>query len=443
MEIEQLYNQFWDLCSNFKHKTNSNTNYIEYISALLYLKYYEEQSKKFQAIYKERENYCINEKIDEAINSMRKEIGDEKIFSDIQFKNLVFYRKPGEKNILSITIEQIEQLSKNITKEEIVNAYEFAIKQSAMYGDIKGTESIFYTPKEIADIMVKMLVEKKEKAKIYDPMYSSGNFLIKASEIAKVKIFGEESNIEYYSIFQTRILLKEIEEEEVKTEVMKFDYAILNPPFSQKNWKKRIKNTKIFDEYGLSDNAVGDYAYVLSTLEKLKENGKMAVILPHGVLFRENEKNVRKTLIEKNEIKAIIGLPENLFYNTRISVIVLIIEKNRKEEDVLFIEASNEFETRKGNYILTQEHQNKMIDVYQNKKEIEGFSRVVQKEEIRKKDFNLSIKKYIRKQRKKETIEQNQLIKKIRDLENEKNILEKKIKEILNDFGDGGKNHLF
>ena len=108
---------------------------------------------------------------------------------------------------------------------------------------------------------------------------------------------------------------------------MKFDSVVFNPPFSQKNWKGGEENISIFNEYGVSENAVGDYAYVLKALERLQDNGKMAVILPHGVLFRENEKEVRRKLIEKNQIEAIIGLPENLFYDTRIPVIILILSK--------------------------------------------------------------------------------------------------------------------
>ena len=161
MEQCQICNQFWELCNDFKNKTNMNTNYMEYISALLYLKYYKNgEGEEFQKIYKERENYYINIKIDEAISNMRKERKDKELFSDIQFKNIVFYRNLGEKNILTISIDKIDMLCKKNTRAHIAKAYEFAIKQSAMRGDIRRTEKIFYTPKEIANIMVEMLVEK-------------------------------------------------------------------------------------------------------------------------------------------------------------------------------------------------------------------------------------------------------------------------------------------
>lgn len=431
MEIYQICNQFWELCRDFKNKTNRNTDYMEYISALLYLRYYDNSTRRsFRDVYNEKENFYINTKIDNAIDKMRESLQDKKLFSDIQFKNIVFNRKLGERNIITVAIDQIDMLCKKYSKTEIAEAYEWAIKQSAMSGDMNRAEEIFYTPEEIVNIMVKILVNKKN-AKVYDPVYGSGNFLIKAMKECSASIFGEENNIEYYSIFKTRILLSEIENKEILDENIKFDYALLNPPFSQKDWKKGVEDVTIFREYGLSENAVGDYAYVLKTLEKLQDNGKMAVILPHGVLFRENEKKVREKLIEKNQIEAIIGLPENLFYHTRIPIIILILLKNRKKDTILFIDASNEFKNEKSNNVLSSEYQNKIIDVYKNSKEIEEYSRNITRKEIKENDFNLSIKKYIRKKKKKNKIEESKLVKQLKDLENEKDILEENIKDIL------------
>lgn len=436
MDRNKIYDQFWKLCSDFKNKTNMNTNYMEYMSALLYLRYYKNNEKNFEMIYKDRDNYYINIAIDKNIEKLRDEIGDKKLFSDIQFKNIVFYRNLGEKNILTIAIDQIYELCKEYDKKYVAEAYEFAIKQSAMQGDVRRTEKIFYTPKEIANTMVDMIVEK-ENVKIYDPMCSSGNILIKAMEKNKVEIFGEEDNIEGYNILKTRILLKKMEiqpqiyQEENEIRNIKFDCIVSNPPFSQKNWKENIEYTPLFEEYGLSENAVGDYAYVIKMIERLDDNGRIAVILPHGVLFRENEKKVRETLIEKKQIDAIIGLPENLFYGTRIPVIILVISKNRKKDTILFIDASNDYKTEKGTNILTEENQKKIIDTYHNSKNIEGYSRNVSKNEIKMNEYNLSIRKYIRKKREKTKIEEENLIKRLKNLSNEQEILEQNIKDIL------------
>lgn len=409
---------------------------MEYISALLYIRFYEKGKENFEKIEKERENFYICQIIDKIIEEIRQEINDEKLFSDIQFKNITFYRDLGEKNMLSIIIKEIGEISEEYDKTQIAEAYEFAIEQSAMLGDMERTEEIFYTPKEIVNIMAKMIL-KKENAKLYDPMYSSGNFLIKAMEQKETEIFGEEKNIEYDSIFKTRILLKEAEENKKEYKInkeiehMKFDYALMNPPFSQRNWKKGMVDTTIIEEYELPENAVADYAYVLKTLEKLEENGKMGAILPHGVLFRENEKKVRETLIQKNQIEAIIGLPENLFYNTRIPVIILVVAKTREDDTVLFIDASQEFVSEKRNNVLTKEQQDKILKVYQNKEQVEGYSRIVTKEEIENNDFNLSIKKYIRKKQEKTNLEITQIRKQIKNLKEEKDILEQNMKDIL------------
>ena len=439
MVLFQEYNKLTDICNDFRTKTNMNTNYIEYISALIYLKYYENYNNQtFRKIYEDRDNYYISEKIDKAISDMREDIKDEKIFSDIQFSNIVFYRKLGEKNILSKTIEKINEMCNSFPKKFIAEQYELALKQIAMIGDMKNSNELFYTPMEITNTMVNMIVDKKS-ADVYDPMCSSGNFLINASKLndRKIKIFGQEENIEYYNILKTRILLNDIEDEEIeyqnneKNKKIKFDYILSNPPYSKKDWKEIIKYRPIFQEYEISENAVGDYAFVISMLDNLKDDGKMAVLLPHGVLFRENERKVRKNLVEKNEIEAIIGLPENLFYDTRIPVIMMIISKNKTDKNILFIDASNEYKNKRFKNILSEENQNKIVNTYKERKEIEGFSKIVSINQVNENDYNLSIKKYIRKNYVRNNIEQKQLIQQLKNLEDEQDILEENIKDIL------------
>ena len=130
MVLFQENNKLTDICNDFKTKTNMNTNYIEYISALIYLKYHEDYSNQtFRKIYEDRDNYYISEKIDKAISDMREDIGDEKIFSDVQFSNIVFYRKLGEKNILSKTIEKINEMCNSFPKKYIAEQYELVLKQ--------------------------------------------------------------------------------------------------------------------------------------------------------------------------------------------------------------------------------------------------------------------------------------------------------------------------
>ena len=229
MVLFQENNKLTDICNDFKTKTNMNTNYIEYISALIYLKYHEDYSNQtFRKIYEDRDNYYISDKIDKAISDMREDIGDEKIFSDVQFSNIVFYRKLGEKNILSKTIEKINEMCNSFPKKYIAEQYELVLKQIAMIGDMKNSNELFYTPMEITNAI-----------KLNDK---------------KIKIFGQEENIEYYNILKTRILLNDIEDEEIeyqnneKNKKIKFDYILSNPPYSKKDWKEVIKYRPIFEE---------------------------------------------------------------------------------------------------------------------------------------------------------------------------------------------------
>lgn len=438
--------ELWEINEEFKYKTDKTKDSIQYISALIYIKYYKTSlNNDFIKLYNERDSYYLTEKIDEIINSIQINKEDKYLFSNIKFKDIIFYRNLGEKNILSKTIEKIQKLTeKEITKYEIANAYDYVLKRAINRGDIIRENGEFYTPLEITDMMASLVIEK-ENADVYDPMCGSGNFLISSVDYLNAKVFGEEENLRYYNICKTKMLLNSIIDKDVlykndekvllKQTNKKYDYILANPPFSEKNWDEKIENKKIFKEYGLTKTAVGDYAYVLEMLGDLKEDGTMAVILPHGVLFRESEKRVREQLVKKNNIKAIIGLPENLFYNTRMSVVILILSKNIKKDTILFIDASNEYITTKRNNILSKENQNSILEAYTSYKEIEGFSHIATKQEIEKNDYNLTIKKYVVKKKLKKSIEKQKILKKLQDLANEQDILEANIKDVLNVLG--------
>ena len=214
-----------------------------------------------------------------------------------------------------------------------------------------------------------------------------------------------ENNFDYYNILKKRLLLDGIDSSKIVykdryMENIRPNVILANPPFSIKNWKENalLKNTMV--KYSALHSVVGDYIYVLNMFELLDEKGKMAVILPHGVLFRENEKLIRERLIDANCIDAIIGLPENLFNNTRIPVIIMVMSKNREEGNVLFIDASQDYENDKKNNILSKEYQDKIVSTYKEKRDIENYSYLASKEEIINNKFDLTIKKYIQKRKK-------------------------------------------
>ena len=433
----------WDICTNFKNKTEIKQNYIEYISALLYIKYYDEEySRRYSELYNTKDNYYVSKNIDESIEYIRQDSNDRNIFVNVRFENVKTFRDIGEENILTKTIEDIYKLTRQVKdRNSIANAYEYALREAAHNNDIVKTNREFYTPSEITELMSDIVMHKKvmsENTTLYDPICGSGNFLRSALKKYNLNIYGKETNIDYYNICKTRMLLNGINKDNIVFGIdnrnMNFDIILSNPPFSDKMWKENIDIERIY-KFGNLNTINGDYAYVLSMLETLNDNGKMAVILPHGVLFRENEKQIRRELLAQKCIETIIGLPENLFYSTRIPVIILVMSKNRGNDDVLFIDASEDYESLKSNNILSKENQNKILQAYIKRKDIEEYSHLASIQEIEKNDYNLSIKKYIHKKSIRNNVEREKLIQTLKNTEKEKNILEENIKDVLEVLG--------
>ena len=212
----------------------------------------------------------------------------------------------------------------------------------------------------------------------------------------------------------------------------KYSYIISNPPYSLK-WDPL--NDERFQNYDLAPKSKADYAFVLDILYRLNDTGKAFIILPHGVLFRGlSEGKIRKALINDNVIDCVIGLPENLFFNTAIPTIVLCLKKNRKNKDVLFIGASKHFEKAGKQNVLKEEHIEKILDVYQQRKEIDKFSYLASFEEIQKNDFNLNIPRYVDTFEEKEPIDIKRSLENLIHLENEIQKSEKKLAGYLKDL---------
>ena len=407
MVQQQVNDELWKICENFKNKTEIKKNYIIYISALLYLKYNEKV--KFEELYKSRNTFYIARKIDEQIEKMRNETEDKNIFSNITFSNIEVFRDLGEKSIICSTIVDIYNLTNSNSQENIAKAYEYVLNLIIDKEDIIKVEGEFNTPPEITNLMSEIVMEKNY-TNVFDPTAGSGNFLISATKNINCKVYGNENNIDNYNILKTRFLLKNIDNTNIlyrnNYNNMKFDAILSNPPFSDKSWEEII-------------------------LKQLNENGRMAIILPHGVLFRESEKEIRTKLIENNYIEAIIGLPENLFHYTRMSVIIMVLSKKKNDKRILFIDASDEYKSGKRNNILTRENQNKIRGTYKRKIEVENYSHLASFVEITNNNYILTIKKYVQKKLKRKKIDRNELIQKVKKLEKERNILEENINDVL------------
>jgi len=174
-----------------------------------------------------------------------------------------------------------------------------------------------------------------------------------------------------------------------------FDAVVANPPFSYR-WDDALGEDVRFKNYGLAPRSAADFAFLLHGFHYLKDDGAMAIILPHGVLFRGGaEANIRRKLLDDGHIDTVIGLPANLFYSTGIPVCILVLKKCKKPDDVLFINAAEYFEKGKRQNVLSDEHVEKIIDTYQHRKAEERYSRRVEMAEIKTNDYNLNISRYV------------------------------------------------
>lgn len=310
--------------------------------------------------------------------------------------------------------------------------YEYLISQFASNAGKKAGE--FYTPHEVSVVMAELIANHvqgldKMHIDIYDPASGSGSLLINiGSSVAKymknkdsIKFYAQELKENTYNLTRMNLIMRGIipdnivarngdtldddwpyfdENENGAIEgsytTLRADAVVANPPYSQKWDIEGKENDPRFSGYGLAPKSKADYAFLLHNLYHLDTNGIMTIVLPHGVLFRGNEEgNIRKQLIENGYIDAIIGLPANIFFGTSIPTVILVLKKTRKNNDVLFIDASNGFEKQKNQNVLRARDIKKIVDTVISRKEEAGYSYVANYEEIKNNDYNLNIPRYV------------------------------------------------
>lgn len=305
--------------------------------------------------------------------------------------------------------------------------YEYLIEKFAANAGKKAGE--FYTPHEVSVLMSEIVAEHlkdREKIEIFDPTSGSGSLLINIGKSAskyiegknKIKYYAQELKQNTYNLTRMNLIMRGIEADNIVTRngdtleedwpyfeendpigtynPLYVDAVVSNPPYSQ-SWNPSDKETDPrYAEYGLAPKGKADYAFLLHELYHIKPDGIMNIVLPHGVLFRGGEEGeIRKNLIEKNKIDAIIGLPANIFYGTGIPTIVMILKQKRANTDVLIIDASKGFIKEGKNNKLRASDIKKIVDVVTRRECVEKFSRVVSRDEIRKNDYNLNIPRYV------------------------------------------------
>lgn len=297
------------------------------------------------------------------------------------------------------------------------NAYEYLIGQFASETGKKAGE--FYTPHGPAQILCRIAMlgqEEKKGLQVYDPCMGSASLLLSCKNYSKepeyITYYGQELMPSTYNLARMNMFLHHVaadnqhlrnadtlDRDWPTDEETEFDCVVMNPPYSAK-WSadEGFKNDERFMDYGgkLAPKSKADYAFLLHGYYHLRPTGTMAIVLPHGVLFRgASEGDIRKILLENGAIYAVIGLPANMFYNTSIPTCIIVLKKHREGRDVLFIDASDLFEKEKKQNVMREEHINEVVKIYQERKTIEKRSYLASYEDIEANDFNLNIPRYV------------------------------------------------
>ena len=378
----------------------------------------------------------------------------ENLFEDVDLDSSKLGNSSETRNkLISKILLRINEIDFQLDKDEedvLGDAYEYLISMFASSSGKKAGE--FYTPQEVSKILAKIVTLNKTKIKsVYDPTCGSGSLLLRISKEADVKNFyGQELNQTIYNLARMNMLLHGVKYdkfdikqgdtlEDPKHEG-EFEAVVANPPFSAK-WSadKKFMDDERFSAYGkLPPKSKADYAFVEHMLYHLSENGTLAVVLPHGVLFRgAAEEKIRTYLIkEKNYLDAVIGLPANIFYGTGIPTVILVFKKCREKDDnILFIDASEEYEKIKKQNKLRPQDIDKIIDTYANRKEIDKYSHKATLDEIRENEYNLNIPRYVDTFEEEEPIDLDEVCEELKKIKQQEEEVDKEIKKYCKELG--------
>ena len=485
---EEINNKVWAACDTFRGTIDA-TQYKDYILTMLFIKYISDVNKE------KREDYLVKydgdqERVERAMKHERFKIAKESAFEFLYekrnadnlgelinialeniedanrsklekvFRNIDYNSEPnlGQtkdrnrrlKNLLGDFV-YLDMRPSNLEGNDIIgDAYEFLIDKFASDAGKKAGE--FYTPKNVSVLLAK-LVDAKAGDRVCDPTCGSGSLLLKvANEIGSknVSLNGQEVNGSTWALARMNMFLHEMDNATIEwgdtlnnpllkenDALMKFDIVVANPPFSLDKWGADNAGADRYNRFhrGVPPKSKGDYAFITHMLETLNETGKAGVVLPHGVLFRgSSEGKIRTQLIKENLLKAVIGLPPNLFFGTGIPATILIFDKSRQnpkteqEKEVLFIDASNEFDSAKNQNKLNEEvHINKIMETYTSWETIDKYSFIAKRSDIEENDYNLNIPRYV------DTFEEEEPVD-IKATQEEIKVLKKEIDDVENEL---------
>ncbi len=493
---EELNKTLWAAADSSRSSVDGGV-YKDYALTMLFFKYLSDLNKKRHAEYKARfgaDEKRIEEKmkldrfylppkssfdyiyskieednIGEEVNKVLHRIEDankeklEGVFS-VDFNSESVLGKLEQRNkMLRHLIQDFAKIDLSDAGEDVIGgAYMYMIERFGADAGKKAGE--FFTVRNVAKL-VAMLAGPKEGDRICDPAMGSGGLLLLAGEEVEKQgsknyaLYGQESTGSTYQLARMNMFLHGKDSARIEwgdtlnnpllvenDQLMHFDVVVANPPFSLKKWGAEHAESDKYKRFwrGVPPKDKGDYAFVTHMIETAKpKTGRVAVIVPHGVLFRGGaEGKIREQLLKENIIDAVIGLPAGLFQTTGIPVAVLIIDRSRekgganeKKKDVLFIEASKEFKANKAQNILTDENIAKIFDTYKKRKDVEKFSRKVSFKEIEENDFNLNITRYVDTFVEEAPVDIKANLKELAELEPQLQKLEKQMVEYLKELG--------
>lgn len=410
-------------------------------------------------------NLNIGPELDKAFKSLEDEPKNSELIGVLTTANYNDKERVPDKKLsqLLLLLDDICLADSNLESQDILgDAYQYLIKTFADEGGKKGGE--FYTPTEVVRVMVNVL-KPQEGDRIYDPTAGSGGMLIQSIKYIKehsgnaknISLYGQEINLSTWAICKMNMLFHNAKGADIKkgdtirnpihTEggaLKTFDKVLANPPFSLKNWGIEEAQADMYHRfpYGIPPQSYGDLAFVSHMVASLNSKGKMASVVPHGVLFRGgSEGKIREGFLKDDLIEAVIGLPQNIFYGTSIPAAILVINKNKtvdRKETVLFIDCSQGFIKDGNKNILREEDIDNIVKAYDGYKDIEKYTAVVSISSIKENDYNLNISRYVDKSEEEVEIDIEAVIEEIKELKEKSDETEKKLNEYLAELGFEG-----
>ena len=490
LTLQQLESHLWGAADILRGKIDSS-DYKHYIFGLLFFKRicdvweeeYEERLAQYNdkaiaadpdehrfhipkgAFWKDVRKHTTN--IGEHLNAAFHTIEDNNlrlqgIFQDVDFNN----KERFPDATLEILLQHFEKhrlRNCDVEPDILGNAYEYLIAQFADDAGKKGGE--FYTPKMVVRLIVECL-QPQDNMSIYDPTCGSGGMLLESIHYMErnglnprsVSLSGQEINLNTWAICKMNLFLHGIDDAKVlkgdtlrnpkhlqregSKSIKRFDRVLANPPFSLKSWGKEVWDAGdpySRDKYGCPPKSYGDLAFVQHMIASLKPEGKLGVVLPHGILFRGGaEGRIREGILGDDLIEAVIGLAPNLFYGTGIPACVLIINRDKHSDrkgKVLFVHGAEEMVPGKNQNSLSDENVARLVEAYNAYKDEERFSRIVDLEEIEGNDWNLNIARYVDSTEPEEQIDVAKEYRKLKELTAKRNEAEAKMEDYLKELG--------